>query len=273
MSRIYNTDIAADLEALKEMRVKAGLPREFKEVKERRTKYGEPAAYEAGLIPLDDVPDVLIPKDSIEDAIEESHILQTLPMYHMHYTWRPVGFRYNQNGLGYCWTWSGTGCMMTCRALEDKDTVLLAPVSMGYLVGWGNRGNYLESYIKGAREDGVCSVPEGEDINSTNRSSSFWEQHKGTRKLYRLDKVWDVNTRSGDSTTLQHCASILSYGRSIYIAYNWWGHALELAGLKMVNGVWQWIINNSHNEDDFIILTGSKAVPDEGYGFISTVAT
>jgi hypothetical protein len=166
-----------------------------------------------------------------------------------------------------CWTWSGTGCMMTTRACEDKDTQLLAPVSMGYLVNWSNSGNYLESYIKGAREQGVCPAKDWAEVNSTNRSKKYWEE-VNQRAKYRLDKVWDLRS----SAMTQHCISTHCYGRTIYGAWNWWSHAVELCGIRMAaDGKLEWLLHNSHNESDVIVLTGSKAVPDEAYGFISTV--
>jgi len=256
---VYNTDNSSDVAAL--LKLRGSL---VPQVYPRRTIYGTPAAVDAGLYPMDAIPDVLLQPDQYEDALQFAHDQQTLPIYHMHKTWRPPGTKYNQDGIGYCWTWSGTGCLMTTRAMEDKDTVILSPVSMGYLVNWADRGNYLESFIQGAREDGVYPGP----LNSLDRNRNSWP-FDDKRKLYRLDKVWDTNK----SSMKQHCISGLTYGRSGYIAYNWWGHALELVGLRIVNGEWQWDISNSHNEPDVITLTGSKAIPDECYFFISTELT
>lgn len=258
-AHIYDTDRITDFNDLMGMRGSIepqALP--------RREQYGSPEALAMGLEPVESRPDVLLQPDQYVDAVKDAHDKQTLPLYHMYASWRPQGFRYNQDGIGYCWTWSGTGCMMTTRALEDKDTVLLAPVSMGYLVGWANRGNYLGSYIQGARDQGVCPATD-KGVNDLTRSVAYWT-NVGQREKYRLDQVWD--TSPGAMT--QHCLSILCYGRSLYIAYNWWGHAVECVGVKYDGSTLQWLISNSHNEDDVIILTGSRAIPSEAYGFIST---
>lgn len=162
--------------------------------------------------------------------------------------------------------------MMTTRAMEDKDTVPLAPVSMGYLVNWRNEGNYLESFIDGAREDGICPAPDG-NINSWKNSRSYWAEYEDQRKLYRLDAIWDCDP-SSDSRMLQHSLSILAYGRPLFIAFNWWGHALHCVGMKWSDSAYLNcipIIRNSHGEDDYITIEGSKSVFDEAYGFISTV--
>lgn len=213
----------------------------------------------------------------LKEVLNRANEDRTMPMYHQSATWAPPGFKYNQDGLSWCWTWSGTAALMDCRAAEDKDTVPLAPASMGWLVDWKNRGNYLESYIRGAKETGVASAEfvDG-DINShkTNPRSfkPGWEED---RKKYRLRDVWDTDSRSGERTMILHCATILALtARPLYIAYNWWGHALEGVGMiwdeSKPNNV-EWVIRNSHNEPDFIKLSGSRGVPDEAYGFVSTV--
>jgi hypothetical protein len=73
---------------------------------------------------------------------------------------------------------------------------------------------------------------------------------------------------------LLDCATVLRQSDPIYIAYYWWGHALELVGLEwdesVENNVW-WIIRNSHNEEKFLRLKGSKAVPDEAFSIGATI--
>lgn len=267
MTRIYNADLESDRLELRNMShlptYRQVIPRDYD---------SKPYGSIAEIPPLEaEAPDVLIDEQDYEERLQEAHELQQLPLYHQYNSWAPKGFRYNQNGLGYCWTWSGTACMMDLRAIHGLETVPLAPVSMGYLVGWANRGNYLESFIRGAREQGICPAPDG-NVNDLNRSSSFWRQHDDKRKNFRLDKVWDIDTRSGDRKSVQQALSCLVFGCPIYIAYNWWSHALELVSMtydssKLNNVIFG--IRNSHNEDDIILMEGSKAVPDEMYAFVS----
>ena len=239
----------------------------------RRTRYGSTEAASLGLQPLGDMPDKLLDPADFKEAIAYAHEHRVMPMYHQARSWAPDGFKYNQDGLPYCWTWSGTATLMDCRATEGKPTVPLAPVSMGWLVGWRSRGNYLESYIKGAREEGVAPAECCGGINSHNRDpDDFDPAWKTERKKYRLDEVWDCDSRD----MVRHAVSCLCYGVPVYIAYNWWRHALELVGVRWDesqrnNVVWQ--IRNSHNEDDLIELTGSRGVPSEAFGFVSTKAT
>jgi len=236
----------------------------------RQTKYGSEETIKMGLKPFGEAfPDKLVDPADFKAVIQECHEQKIFPMYHQKATWGPNGFRWNQNGLGYCWTWSGTGNVMDCRALEGKSTVLLSPVSMGWLVDWRNRGNYLESFIEGAMKRGIAPMEYTPNPLSLDYKSfkSGWEE---AALNYRIAEAWDSDPRN----MLQHSLSILRCGVSGYIAYNWWSHALNLVGLRwdesLPNNV-AWIIRNSHNEDDFIELTGSRGVPDELYGIRATV--
>lgn len=262
-----NTDNPADMALLREHPL-FGVP----EVYPRRTRYGEADALALGLEPVEAVPDVLIPKDSYKEVIAACEKARSFPLHHLHDSWAPPGTKFNQNGLGYCWTWSSTACMMTVRAAELKPFVSLASVSMGYLVRWANQGNYLESVINGLREKGICPG----DFNDHSNSASKWSSLDSERAKYRLRAVWDTNPRAGDATMIQHCLSILAYGRPLQGAWNWWGHAVAIVGMRwdesLLNNV-AFILRNSHNESDVIELTGSRAVPDEAYGFISTEVT
>lgn len=235
----------------------------------RKTVYGDAP----GLVPVGDVPDVLIDMADAKEIIAHCHEWRIFPMYHQENSWAPDGFKWNQNGLGYCWTWSGTGDVMNCRARENKPMVMLSPVSMGYLVNWRNNGNYLESFLEGARKHGIAPASCVPDQHSRNpRSySDDWEEQA---LKYRIaeDGVWDTNK----SEMLRHCLSILQNGTSCHIAYNWWGHALSLIGLiwdeSQTNNV-RWVIRNSHNEDTPIEMTGRRGVPDEAFGVHATVTT
>src|SRR5574343_1790687 len=128
---------------------------------------------------------------------------------------------------------------------------------MGFLVGWANRGNYLESYIKGARETGITPASFVPNQHSPN-PSSFKDGWEDARKLYLLDAVYDTSNRSKDVMT-QHCISILATGRPLFSALYWWGHAVPVMAVNMdAKGNIEWVIRNSHNESDVIVITRSE---------------
>ena len=211
-------------------------------------------------------PQMLDPSE-YKDAVQYATEQQVMPFFYT-YKWRPKGFKYTQNGIGYCWTWSGCGAMMTTWLIEGKDLIYFVPVAMGYLVGWRDRGNYLMDFVKGAREDGLFATTDQRLLNdhTIGRAGESKYPLGGDRQLHLLDEVWDLNS----GNMVQQCLTALCAGRSIYIAYNWWGHALELVGVRYNGNTLEWIISNSHNEDDFIILTGNRAIPSEGIVFVSS---
>jgi len=235
----------------------------------RRTAYGSAP----DLIPYGEAyPDRLIDPADYKEQIRMCHATAMFPLYHQHATWAPPGYEWNQDGLPYCWAWGLTAALMDCRAREGKPTVTLSPVSLGWLVNWASRGNYLESAIRGARERGVCAMEYTPDPHSRNHRNyrDGWEDNA---LKHRIAEVWDLDTRS-NAAMIQHSITVLATATPLYIAYNWWNHALQCCGLRWdesqpYNLVWQ--IRNSHNESDIIELTGSRAVPDEAYGIRATL--
>jgi hypothetical protein len=210
-------------------------------------------------------PDKLVSPSDYKEVIEECHTREMFPLYHQYATWAPPGFKWNQNGLPYCWAWGAAASLMDLRAREGKPVPLLSPVSLGFCVGWKSRGNYLESAIRGLRERGCCEMEYTPDMHSR-RYQSYKEGWEENALQHRIDEVWDCSR----SSMVQHAISILATGTPLYIAYNWWGHALMCTGVKWApreRNSLIWLIRNSHNEDDVIEMTGSRAVPDEAYGF------
>jgi len=262
----YDTDNPAHVQSLLQQKARP----EVAEALPRQTTYASIGALRCGLTPIEAYPDVLVPQDAYKEVIEYCHTHKIFPMYHQRDTWAPEGFSSNQDGLGFCWTWSGTSWVMTIRAMEDKPTVMLSPVAQGKWVNWSNSGWYLDSFIDKARNEGICPLPPGVDFNSTDRSSSFWSQYDSQRKFYRVDAVWDCNNANA-TIMWQHAISCLAYGCPLYIAYTFWGHALMCVGVRWDNGQLIPVIQNSHGETDWIELTGSRAVFSEAYGGVSTV--
>jgi len=261
---IYRIDCDKQWESLRNRSL--ALQRGEKGALPRRTIYGAAP----GLIPFGEAyPDKLVDPKDYKEIVQRCHDKKIFPVYHQHNTWAPKGFRWNQNGLNYCWAWSLTGNFMDCQAVEGKrkvGDVILAPTSLGFTVGWKNAGNYLDSAIQGTIKRGIAPASHVPDFLSHNPKTFLpgWEEEAFKNRL-SPDDVWDTDRNK----MIQHAITILSMGVSGYIAYNWWSHALGCVGViwdesQTNNLVWQ--IRNSHDEDDIIEMTGSKAVPDELYG-------
>ena len=231
----------------------------------RRTRYASPEAAALGLVPLEAYPDQVITWDKVPETIERCHAEKVFPLYHLHkYLWKPEDWY--QDGYGYCWAYGLTAAVALARAVEGQPTVRLSPTSLGWLVGWRNRGYYCDEAIAGARSRGIAPVDYcPELVLDIKKFKPGWE----TEALkYRPLEWWDVNTGRDSKTTIQQALSILATGRALYVAYNWWGHALCCVGMKWEGGaVWQ--LWNSHG-DGVIEIAGSRGVPDEAYGVRAT---
>lgn len=255
MALIFDMDKAADVDALQELTGGYG----YQGVKQREKLYGDIP----GVGTLEDALDELISQADWEERLRLAHEQQATPIFAMR-RWSPIGYRWNQDGISYCWTWSGTAGVLTREASENKPFKPLAPVSMGYLVGWYDRGNYLEDFVRGAQEDGIAEAPDG-DMNSLNRSSSYWAGQSGTRKLHRLGRALDTDPRRMD----QFCVTGLVAGMPGYAAWNRLSHAMLIVDIQILpNGRLRYIIRNSHNGPDVIYMDGGT--PDECIFFAGT---
>lgn len=225
-----------------------------------------------GGIPLGSQADMLVDPSDYKEVIQYCHENKIFPIYAQYDSWAPPGFRWSQNGLGFCWAWGITGNMMDCRSREGKPTKLLSPVSLGWTVGWQNRGNYLMSAINGMKERGVCEMEYTPNPHSLNyrQYKEGWEENA---LKYRLAEWWDLDNRS-DSRMVQHLVTVLASGVPVYVAHNWWGHALSIVSLNWDESLsynMAFVHRNSHNEPDVIELTGGRGIPDEAYGIRATL--
>ena len=235
----------------------------------RVTKYGDAEA--VGIPYGEAFPEMLVdPKDN-KEVIQRCHDRKIFPMYHQEESWAPDGFRWSQGQTSLCWTFSGTGDLMNCRAREGRPTVMLGPSSAGYLVNWQNRGYYLEAFVRGAQDRGIAPLSFLPSITSLDRRrfKKGWEEEAMKYRLAK-DGVWDSSPRN----MLQHCLSQLRLGVSLYAAWNRMGHAMSVVGLlwdeRKYNNV-IWVVRNSHNESEPIEMSGRNAEPDEALGFNSTL--
>jgi hypothetical protein len=236
----------------------------------RRSVYGSKQAVSMGLVPMLDLPDLLVSVADFKAVIADCHAKQVFAMYHQ----RRSGVLkdgWYQGKFGFCWAYGLSMATMDCRALENQEPVRLAPFSLGWLTSWRNRGYYCDEAIAGARERGIASaafVPEY--VLNPNSFGKGWEEDA---LKYRPLEWWDTRRQSGDLEMIRQCLSILATGRALYVGYNWWGHALEVCGMDwdetQPNNI-VWLLRNSHGEDDVIRLTGAKGIPDEAYGVRAT---
>ncbi len=225
----------------------------------RFVHYGSPEALARGILPVGEYPDLLVPEDEWKERITEAHEKRTMAVHHFKNS--NVQGK-NQGSTNFCWAYGMASTIEAVRLREAQPYRRLAPATLGWLVNWRNAGFYLLETINGAVERGIASSEYASDgVYSPSGFKSGWEENA----LNNKPSEW-FDTRNGSAMT-KHCVSLLLAGLPLYIAYNWWGHALMMAGVKWTEGelnnvTWQaW---NSHN-DGLIELTGSKGIPDEAY--------
>jgi hypothetical protein len=160
--------------------------------------------------------------------------------------------------------------------MEGKETVMLAPVSLGWLVNWDKRGYYLDETAAGIKKHGIAPAEYVEGgFNSMNRNPRTyregWEEARGN---YRLDEVIDINThRVDDRFIIRQAATVLCAGRPLYMAINSMSHAMMIAGINWDESRYQniaWDVRNSHNETTTLLTHGERWIPDELIGFMSS---
>lgn len=235
----------------------------------RTTLCGSRQAEAMGLVRI---PDDLepVPEADWKEVIAECHREKIFPMYHRRAS--KLQQKPTQNGLNYCWSWGLKAAMENARLLEHQPEVDLAAVSIGWTVNWRNAGNYLESALNAVRTRGMCSsefVP-NQHILNPERFKAGWEEDA---LKYRLQEAWDGDRSAGVKSAIGQALAILKTGRTLYVAHNWWGHALTVEGMEwdetqLNNIVWDHF--NSH-ADGSIQLAGQKGVPDEFYGIRAMV--
>ena len=231
----------------------------------RRTRYASPEAREMGLVPFEEYPDEIVPWEAVPEVIARCHEEKIFPLYHQERS--GLLTKWDQDGYGFCWAYGLTAAVMGCRAVEGQEPVRLSPFSLGWLVGWRNRGYYCDQAIAGARDRGIAPVDcVPEYALNPRQFNPDWEE---AARLYRPLEWWDVATAADRQTIVCQCLTILSAGRPLYVAYNWWGHALECVGLLWDSGDVIWQLQNSHG-DGVIEIAGRRGVPDEAYGVRAT---
>ncbi len=231
----------------------------------RTTVRGSDEAMALGLIPMERYPDALIRWEDVPKVIDRCHAEGIFPLYHQQAT--GLMKEWNQDGYGYCWAYGLTAAVMGCRAVEGQPPVRLSPFSLGWLVNWRNSGYYCDRAIAGARERGIAPVEYVPEYSlDTRRFKPGWQDEA---KKYRPLEWWDVNCSAAERDVICQCLTILATGRPLYVAYNWWRHALECVGMLYKDGRVVWQLWNSHG-DGVIEIAGSRGVPDEAYGVRAT---
>lgn len=261
----FNVDRPHDIAFLFRGRTPGAIPRSW--------AYGSKQAEAAGFKAAGEYPDMLPDEKDWKEIIADCHAKQTFPMYHRTASRLPQ--KPSQGSLGHCWNYGMTHSVEDRFLVQYGECPKLAPNSLAWLVDWRNKGFFLNETVEGAMIRGIAEAefcPEYE-LNPK-KFKAGWEENALKRRIAK-DGIWDVDTGSGVKKLIAQCLSILKTGSPLYIAHNWWGHALEITGLrwdeKAPNNI-VWVHFNSHKDGE-IELIGEKGSPDEAYGIGSLTLT
>lgn len=237
----------------------------------RHSRYGTSEASSMGLVPVGDYPDTLPDQQDFKAIIEECHAEKIFPMYHMQAS-KVFDAGWYQKSWGFCWAYGLTANVIGQRSKEGKPPKRLSPFSLAWLVSYKNSGYFCDKAIAGARMSGIATVDFVPEY--TTDRSRFKDGWQDNAKLHRPTEWWDVDA-SNHLQTCRQALSILRTGTPLYIAYEWWRHALSCVGMEWDEsqpyGI-VWLDWNSHN-DGIIRLGGTKGKPDELYGVRATALT
>ena len=175
-----------------------------------------------------------------------------------------------QGQLNYCWGFSGVTALMLERELQGLPYVPLSPSSVvAPIVGYMNRGGYIEDCLKGMMDQGASStdyVPQ-----ATNRAQEFKPGWREDAHQYRVTMWADVPADHQTQGTM------LFLKRPVPVGLNFWGHSVLFLrvldrypklkannpnryGTKYLNS---W--DKTWGDGGCGILEGSKQVADQAY--------
>lgn len=173
---------------------------------------------------------------------------------------------YDQNGQGYCWSYSSTCNCSLVRLRDGQPWERLSAHKVACLEkNYRDQGGWNAVSVAHIAEHGVPS----EDLwpaKSMSRSNDTPEM-RANAALHKFTEWMDLD--DGGERLKRQIATALLSNFPIAVDYNWWGHsvcAVELVswgpnGSNLSYYIWNsW--TDSWGEDGMGILKGSKALPN-----------
>lgn len=182
----------------------------------------------------------------------------------------------DQNGQGYCWSYSTAMCIMMKRMTMGQPYVRLSAHAVACKIkNFRDDGGWCGLSAQFLKDTGVPDIahwPE-KSMAKKNDNKATWENAAN----YRLTDDWvDLARPVYDrNLTFDQVASCLLRNEPVALDYNWWGHSI--CGMSLIEvepGDFGIEIINSWTDrwgdNGTAILRGSKKFPDGAVGIIST---
>lgn len=181
----------------------------------------------------------------------------------------------DQNGQGYCWSYSSTGCVQLARAVANQPHVPLSAHSVACVVkNFRDEGGWCGLSFDYIRKSGI--VPQqhwpAQSMNRSHNTPANWE----IAKAFRIAEGFvDLAAPAyGKDLSFDQLASCLLAGLPCVGDFNWWGHSVCLMDLvevdsrKSLNDPNRWGVRDLNSWSDrhgslgTDVLIGNKAIPD-----------
>lgn len=185
----------------------------------------------------------------------------------------------DQDGVGYCWSHSTTGCNQAVRALNNQPYVPLSAFAVAAIIKKGrDEGGWAGLSAKFLREVGQPSQklwPQGKRDLSLDTP-----EMRANAALHKTLEDWVDLTRDvyDQNLTFDQLATCLLTGIPCAVDFNWWSHSVMACDLVEVEaGDFGIRIRNSWSDSwgdkGFGILRGSKCIPNGALAIRSTTVS
>ena len=130
----------------------------------------------------------------------------------------------NQGQSSYCWAFSSVAGLMLQREVEGRPFRRLSPSSVAApIVGYANRGYYIESALEGMRTQGAATDDFVPMLTTNSRDfKGGWREDAAKNKISMAMSIPRDHQTQG---------SMLLLGYPLVAALNWWGHAILFLGV------------------------------------------
>lgn len=130
----------------------------------------------------------------------------------------------NQGQSSYCWAFSSVAGLMLQREIEGRPFRRLSPSSVAApIVGYTNRGYYIESALEGMRTQGAASEDFVPMLTTNSRDfKGSWREDAAKNRISIANAIPRDHQTQG---------SMLLMGFPLVAALDWWGHAVLFLGV------------------------------------------
>lgn len=221
----------------------------------------------------------LIPESEWDARYEEEEKIQSSLEHLFLRGGSPAFVNLDQNGHGYCWSYSAGSALMMCRLRDNLPAIRLNPHSVAAIIKRGaDEGGWCGLSARFARENGMAEEGSGPGqwpLHSRNLSNDN-PACRERMKMHRIERDWIDLTRSAydDDLTIQQYATRLLSNDPCPSDFNWWGHSVcAIRWVRIERGSWGPLILNSWKgwgRHGLGVLQGSKGRPDGALAIASS---